>query len=61
MSKNSLTGQKRPETIIDDPLTKILRQLARKLVAQEPEAEIECPVIDLPKQKNEDIFNSIIP
>ena len=61
MRKDCLEGQKRPETIVDDPLTKILRQLARKLVVQEPEAEIEFHGIDLPHQTNEKVFNSITP
>jgi hypothetical protein len=61
MSKDSLMEQKRPETIADDPLTKILRQLARKLVVQGPEAEIEHHGIDLPHKTNEKVFNSKIP
>ena len=43
MPENSSMEQKRPEAIVEDSLTKILRQLTRRLVVKKgPEAEIEC-------------------
>ena len=59
MRKDVLTEQKGPETIIDDPINKILRQLVRKLVLQVPETEIECQEIDLAQQTNVQAFGSM--
>ena len=53
MLEDSLMEQKRPESIVDDSLTKILRQLVRKLVMQGPEAKIEFLEKDLTQQRNE--------
>jgi len=41
MSNNSVTELKKPEPFIDDPITDILRQGARKLLRQALEAEVE--------------------
>ncbi len=41
MSKNNLIDLKKPEPFIDDPITDILRQGARKLLTAALEAEIE--------------------
>jgi transposase-like protein len=41
MSNDNLIELKKPDTIIDDPITDILRQGARKLLAQALETEIE--------------------
>jgi transposase-like protein len=41
MSKNNVIDLKKPEPIIDDPITDILRQGARKLLTAALEAEIE--------------------
>jgi len=41
MSKISVTEQKKPEPFVDDPITDILRQGARKLLSQVLETEIE--------------------
>ena len=59
MRKDVLTEKKKPETIIDDPLNKILRQVVRKLVLQVPEPEIECQGIELPRQTNVQVFDSM--
>ena len=41
MSKNRLIAIKKPDTFVDDPITEILRQGARNLLAQALEIEIE--------------------
>jgi len=41
MNNISVTDQKKPESFVDDPITDILRQGARKLLSQALEAEIE--------------------
>jgi len=41
MSNDNVIELKKPETFIDDPITDILRQGARKLLAQALEAEVE--------------------
>lgn len=41
MSNNSVTELKKPESFVDDPITDILRQGARKLLSQALEAEVE--------------------
>ena len=41
MSNISVTELKKPESFVDDPITDILRQEARKLLSQALEAEIE--------------------
>jgi len=41
MSDNSVTELKKPESFVDDPITDILRQGARKLLSQALEAEVE--------------------
>jgi putative transposase len=41
MSKDNVICLKKPESVINDPITEILRQGARKLLAQALEAEIE--------------------
>ena len=41
MSKDNVIDLKKPETFVDDPITDILRQGARKLLAQALETEIE--------------------
>ena len=41
MSKDNLIKLKKPDVFVDDPLTDILRQGARKLLTQALEAEIE--------------------
>ena len=41
MKKDNVTELKKPETFVDDPITDILRQGARKLLAEALEAEIE--------------------
>jgi putative transposase len=41
MSKNNVIDLKKPEPFVDDPITDILRQGARTLLAQALEAEIE--------------------
>ena len=41
MSNNSVTELKKPEPFVDDPITDILRQGARKLLSQALEAEVE--------------------
>lgn len=41
MSTNNVIGMKKPEPFVDDPLTEILRQGARRLLAEALEVEIE--------------------
>ena len=41
MSKDNLIDLKKPETFVDDPITDILRQGARRLISAALEAEIE--------------------
>jgi len=41
MHDDSLNNLKKPETFVDDPITEILRQGARKLLNQALEAEVE--------------------
>lgn len=41
MSNNNVTELKKPEPFVDDPITDILRQGARKLLSQALEAEVE--------------------
>lgn len=41
MSTNNVIGIKKPEPFVDDPLTEILRQGARRLLAEALEVEIE--------------------
>jgi len=41
MNQDNVVGLKKPDQFIDDPITEILRQGARKLLAQALEAEIE--------------------
>ena len=41
MSNISVTELKKPESFVDDPITDILRQGARKLLSQALEAEVE--------------------
>jgi transposase-like protein len=41
MSNNSVTELKKPEPFVDDPITDVLRQGARKLLSQALEAEVE--------------------
>jgi hypothetical protein len=41
MSKDTVIDLKKPESFVDDPITDILRQGARKLLAQVLETEIE--------------------
>ncbi|RZB35162.1 MAG: hypothetical protein SRB1_00930 [Desulfobacteraceae bacterium Eth-SRB1] len=41
MSKDNVIELKNPEPFIDDPITEILRNGARKLLAEALEAEIE--------------------
>ncbi len=41
MSKDNLIDLKKPEPFVDDPITDILHQGARKLLAQALETEIE--------------------
>jgi len=41
MGNNSVTELKKPDSFIDDPITDILRQGARKLLSQALEAEVE--------------------
>jgi len=41
MSNNSVTELKKPESIVDDPITDILRQGARKLLSQALQAEVD--------------------
>lgn len=41
MSQNNVIDLKKPEPFVDDPITEIIRQGARKLLAQALEAEIE--------------------
>lgn len=41
MKKDNVIRVNKPETFIDDPLTEILRQGARRLLAQALEVEIE--------------------
>ena len=41
MNKNNVTKLKKPETFVDDPITDILRNGARQLLAEALEAEIE--------------------
>ena len=41
MSNNSVTELKKPEPFVDDPITDILRQGARKLLSQALEVEVE--------------------
>jgi hypothetical protein len=41
MPRDKLTALKKPETFVDDPITAILRNGARKLLAEALEAEIE--------------------
>ena len=41
MSQNNVIELKKPEPFVDDPITEIIRQGARKLLAQALEAEIE--------------------
>ncbi len=41
MSKDNVIDLKKPEQFIDDQITTIIRQGARKLLAQALEAEIE--------------------
>ena len=41
MSKDNVIDLKKPEPFIDDQITTIIRQGARKLLAQALEAEIE--------------------
>ncbi len=41
MSKDNVINLKKPEAFVDDPITDILRQGARKLLAQALETEIE--------------------
>ena len=41
MSNDSLIKLKKPEPFVDDPITDILRQGARKLLSQALEAEVE--------------------
>jgi putative transposase len=42
MSKDNVIGIKKPATFVDDPISKILRQGARSLLAQALEIEIEA-------------------
>jgi hypothetical protein len=53
MIEDSLMEQKRSESLDDDSLAKILRQLVRKLVIQGSEAKIEFLEKDLTQQSNE--------
>jgi putative transposase len=46
MSNNNVVELKKPETFINDPITDILRQGARKLLAQALEAEVEIFLSD---------------
>jgi len=41
MGNNSVTELKKPDSFVDDPITDILRQGARKLLSQALEAEVE--------------------
>jgi putative transposase len=41
MSQNNVIELKKPEPFVDDPITEIIRQGTRKLLAQALEAEIE--------------------
>lgn len=41
MRKDNVTAVNKPETFIDDPLTEILRQGAKRLLAAALEAEID--------------------
>ena len=41
MSKDNVIDLKKPESFVDDPITDILRQGARKLLAQALETEVE--------------------
>ena len=41
MNQNNVFDLKKPEPFVDDPITEIIRQGARKLLAQALEAEIE--------------------
>ncbi len=41
MSNDNVIELKKPDTIVDDPITSILRQGARKLLAQALETEIK--------------------
>ena len=41
MSQNNVIELKKPEPFVDDPITEIIRQGARKLLAQALEAEID--------------------
>ena len=41
MNKDNVINLKKPEAFVDDPITDILRQGARKLLAQALETEIE--------------------
>ena len=40
MRKDNLTGIKKPETFIDDPITQVLQKGARELLAKALEVEI---------------------
>jgi len=53
MSNISVTEQKKPEPFVDDPITDILRQGARKLLSQALEAEIEFFLSQYADLKNE--------
>ena len=41
MRKNNVVALKKPDTFIDDPLTDLLRQGARTLIAQAVKTELE--------------------
>jgi putative transposase len=53
MSNISVTELKKPEPFVDDPITDILRQGARKLLSQALEAEIELFLSQYADLKNE--------
>ena len=53
MSKDNVVAMKKPETFIDDPISEILRQGARSLLAQALEAEIEIFLNQYKDQKDQ--------
>ncbi len=52
MKKDNVVEIKKPETFIDDPISDILRQGARNLLAQALEAEIEIFINQYKDQKD---------
>jgi putative transposase len=46
MSKDNVIALKKPDTFVDDPISEILRQGARSLLAQALETEIESFLIN---------------